>query len=94
LTDVLDRLGAALSDRYSLQREIGRGGQAEQAMLQLRRACRIWAETDLPVELAQTRFLLSRAYVALGNPDEGELEERTAQAAMDRIGTGALRRNE
>ena len=29
---------------------------------------------------------------ALGNADEAELEERTAQAAMDRIGAGALRR--
>jgi tetratricopeptide (TPR) repeat protein len=67
-------------------------GQAEQAMLYLRRACRIWAEIDLPIELAQTRLLLSRAYSALGNTDEAELEERTAQAAMDRIGAGALRR--
>jgi tetratricopeptide (TPR) repeat protein len=67
-------------------------GQAEQAMLHLRRACRIWAEIDLPIELAQTRLLLSRAYSALGNTDEAELEERTAQAAMDRIGAGALRR--
>jgi tetratricopeptide (TPR) repeat protein len=67
-------------------------GQAEQAMLHLQRACRIWAELDLPIELAQTRLLLSRAYAALGNTDEAELEERTAQAAMDRIGAGALRR--
>jgi len=66
-------------------------GQAEQAMLHLQRACRIWAEIDLPIELAQTRLLLSRAYSALGNNDEAELEERTARAAMDRIGAGALR---
>ena len=63
-------------------------GQADQAMLHLQRACRIWAELDLPIELAQTRFLLSRAYLALGNIDEAELEERTARAAMDRIATG------
>ena len=70
------------------------GGQAEQAVVHLRRACRIWAEIDLPIELAQTRVLLSRAYSALGNTDEAELEERTAQAAMDRIGAGALRREQ
>ena len=64
-------------------------GQAEQAMLHLRRACRIWAEIDLPMELAQSRLLLSRAYAALGNTDEAELEERTAKAAMDRIGANA-----
>jgi pimeloyl-ACP methyl ester carboxylesterase/tetratricopeptide (TPR) repeat protein len=68
------------------------GGQAEQAMVHLRRACRIWAEIDLPIELAQTRLLLSRAYSALGNADEAELEERAAQAAMERIGSRALRR--
>jgi tetratricopeptide (TPR) repeat protein len=61
-------------------------GQAQQAMWSLRRACRIWAEIDLPMELAQTRLLLSRAYSALGNTDEAELEERTAEAAMERIG--------
>jgi pimeloyl-ACP methyl ester carboxylesterase/tetratricopeptide (TPR) repeat protein len=60
-------------------------GHAEAAMVHLRRACRIWAEIDLPVELAQTRLLLSRAYAALGNTDEAALEERTARAAMDRI---------
>ena len=68
------------------------GGRPEQAMLVLRRACRIWAEIDLPIELAQTRLLLSRAYSALGNADEAELEERSAQAAMDRVGARALRR--
>jgi tetratricopeptide (TPR) repeat protein len=67
-------------------------GQAEQALLHLRRARRIWAEIDLPIELAQTRLLLSRAYSALGNTEEAELEERAARAAMDRIGAGALRR--
>jgi len=66
-------------------------GQADQAMLYLQRACRIWAELDLPIELAQTRFLLSRAYSALGNSDEAVSEERAARAAMDRIGAGALR---
>lgn len=65
------------------------GGRAEQAMVHLRRACRSWAEIDLPVELAQTRLLLARAYAALGNADEAELEERTARATMDRIGAGA-----
>ena len=64
-------------------------GQAEQAMPHLRRACRIWTEIDLPMELAQTRLLLARAYLALGNADEAELEERTAKVAMDRIGAKA-----
>ncbi len=58
--------------------------RAEPAVLHLRRASRIWAEIDLPVELAQTRLLLSRAYAALGDADAAELEERAAQAAMAR----------
>lgn len=66
-------------------------GQAEPATVHLRRASRIWAEIDLPIALAQTRLLLSRAYSLLGYTDEAEWEERAAQAAMDRIGTGALR---
>ncbi len=66
-------------------------GQAEQAMLHLQRACRIWAEINLPLDLAHTRLLLARAYSALGNTDEAELEERAAQAAMERIGAGSLR---
>ncbi len=61
------------------------GGQSEQAVLNLRRACRIWAEIDLPRELAQTRLVLSRAYSALGNTDEAELERRAAETTMDRI---------
>ena len=66
-------------------------GQAEQAMFHLQRACRTWAEIDLPFELARTRLLLSRAYSALGNADEAQLEERTAHAALGRIRAGALR---
>jgi tetratricopeptide (TPR) repeat protein len=68
-------------------------GAAGEAMLHLQRACRIWGEIDLPLELAQSRRLLARAYRALGNVDEAELEERAAQAAMDRIGAGAGARN-
>jgi hypothetical protein len=45
------------------------------------------------MELAQTRLLLSRAYLALGNTDEAELEERTAKAAIDRIEARARRRD-
>ena len=57
-------------------------GQFEQAALHLRRACRSWAEIDLPIELAQTRLLLARVYSALGNADEAALDERTAHAAL------------
>jgi tRNA A-37 threonylcarbamoyl transferase component Bud32/tetratricopeptide (TPR) repeat protein len=65
--------------------ELARGA-AEPALVQLRTAGRLWAEIDLPVELAQTRLLLARAYSALGNADQAELEEQAAQSAMARSG--------
>jgi hypothetical protein len=57
----------------------------------LRRACRVWTEIDLPLELAQTRLLLSRAYSVEGNIDDAELEERAARTVMDSIRAGTLR---
>ena len=66
--------------RVELARE-----RPEPAIPHLRRAARIWTEIDLPVELAQTRLLLARAYAALGDTDAAELEDRTAQAALARI---------
>jgi tetratricopeptide (TPR) repeat protein len=63
-------------------------GQAERAMRHLRRACRIWGEINLRFDLAHTRLLLSRAYSALGNADEAELEERAARAALDMMVSG------
>jgi len=67
--------------------ELARGG-AEDALAHLRRARRIWTEIDLPFELARTRLLLSRAYLALGDRDEAAMEERAALAIMSRIGAG------
>jgi tetratricopeptide (TPR) repeat protein len=65
--------------------------RTEQAMVQLRRACRIWGDLELPIELAQTRLLLSRAYAAMGNVEEAAREQRTAHATMQRVGAGTVR---
>ena len=65
---------------------------AREAMLHLRRACRGWTAIELPLELAQTRLLLSRAYSVQGNADEADLEERAARTARDSIRAGTLRR--
>ena len=43
----------------------------------------------MPIELAQTRFLLSLAYAALGDADAAALEEGTARAALARVGASA-----
>ncbi len=60
-------------------------GNAGAAILYFRRACRIWTEISLPVELAETRQLLSRTYAALGNVEEAEMEERAARTTLDRV---------
>jgi tetratricopeptide (TPR) repeat protein len=62
--------------------------RAEQAIVHLRHARRLWTEIELPFELARTRLLLARAYSMLGERDEAEMEERAAHATMSRIGVG------
>jgi DNA-binding winged helix-turn-helix (wHTH) protein len=66
-------------------------GQAQEAIVHLRRACRVWTQIELPLELAQTRLLLARAYSVQGNADEAELEERAARTVMDGIREGTAR---
>ena len=66
-------------------------GQPEQAAAHLRRACRHWAEVDFPIELAQTRVLLSQAYAALGNADEAALESHAAKSILDGVLAGTAR---
>jgi tRNA A-37 threonylcarbamoyl transferase component Bud32/tetratricopeptide (TPR) repeat protein len=63
--------------------------RAADAVTQLRRAGRIYAELELPLELAQTRLLLARAYREQGNADDAELEERSARTAIERVQAGA-----
>jgi len=64
-------------------------GRPKEALLELRRAQRIWTETELPFELARTRVLLARAYSLLGEAEEAKLEERAAQATLSRIGVAS-----
>ncbi|HKU60595.1 MAG TPA: serine/threonine-protein kinase [Gemmatimonadales bacterium] len=68
--------------------ELGRA-QYGPAVQYLRRAARIWTSIDVPIELAQTRFLLSLAYAALGDAEAASLEEGTARAALARVGAPA-----
>ena len=63
-------------------------GHAAPGVEHLRRACRILGEIGLPLELAQARRLLSRAYTAAGNADEAELEAQAATAVLERVDSG------
>jgi tRNA A-37 threonylcarbamoyl transferase component Bud32/tetratricopeptide (TPR) repeat protein len=79
----LEGAAAVARGRVALAR-----GQAGDAMLRFRRACRIWGDIDLRVDLAHTRLLLSQAYEALGNRDEAELEQRAGREALERMREG------
>ncbi|HKH93411.1 MAG TPA: protein kinase [Gemmatimonadaceae bacterium] len=65
-------------------------GNADEAVLHLRRARKTWTEVDMPFELASTRLLLARAFTTLGHLDEAGLEERAARATLERIGAKSI----
>lgn len=61
-------------------------GEVESAIEALRRAWRIWQETDAPYEAARTRRSLAEAYHAAGDPAAAELELSAATTAFERLG--------
>jgi tetratricopeptide (TPR) repeat protein len=56
------------------------------AAAELRRAWKLWKESDLPYEAARARMFLGEAYRACGNPDDAELELRAAAMSFERLG--------
>jgi DNA-binding CsgD family transcriptional regulator/predicted negative regulator of RcsB-dependent stress response len=62
-------------------------GDPEGAVDQLRTAVDLWADLDLPYELARTRFDLARALEA-AEPDLATDHARRALVVLDRIGAG------
>lgn len=61
-------------------------GENDSAIESLRRAWRIWQETDAPYEAARTRRSLAEAYLAAGDPEAAELELSAAEAVFERLG--------
>ena len=61
-------------------------GQAADALLHLREACRRWQEIEAPYEAAKTRLLLADAYRALGDDDAAVLELDAADVVFQRLG--------
>ena len=55
-------------------------GEAERALVALRRACQGWQQLDAPYETAQARVLVARACLALGDGDGATLELAAAGA--------------
>jgi 2-polyprenyl-6-methoxyphenol hydroxylase-like FAD-dependent oxidoreductase/DNA-binding CsgD family transcriptional regulator len=63
-------------------------GDAQRALLALRRALHLWQELEAPYEAAQTRVLLSEACRALGDGETADLELAAAREAFTWLRAG------
>ena len=61
-------------------------GAADAAVPNLRRACKLWQEVQLPYETATARLLLAGAYRATGSPEDAELELQAAKSTFQGLG--------
>jgi DNA-binding CsgD family transcriptional regulator len=62
------------------------GGDAEAALVALRRAATLWQELGVPYEAARARVLLARACRALRDGDAAALELEAARGVFERLG--------
>ena len=62
------------------------GGDAQSALVALRRAWLAWAEASVPYEAARTRELMGRACRALGDEEAAELELEAARRVLGELG--------
>jgi tetratricopeptide (TPR) repeat protein len=58
----------------------------DEAVPNLRRACALWQEVQLPYETATARLLLAGAYRATGCAEDAELEHQAAMSALKGLG--------
>jgi DNA-binding CsgD family transcriptional regulator len=61
-------------------------GEAEAALVSLRRAWQLWEEIGAPYQSARTRVLIGEACAALGDHDAAGLELEAARAGFERLG--------
>ena len=61
-------------------------GDHSGAIIQARRARKIWQEVDFPYEVARSRVLLGQALQAAGEEEPGKLELEAALSALERLG--------
>jgi len=61
-------------------------GAAVAAVPNVRRACKLWQEIQLPYETATARLLLAGAYRATGSPEDAELELQAATSTLKGLG--------
>jgi ATP/maltotriose-dependent transcriptional regulator MalT len=65
--------------------ELGEG-EAQAALMPLRRAGKLWQELDAPYEVARVRMLLGLACRELGDSDTAALELEAARGAFEELG--------
>jgi DNA-binding CsgD family transcriptional regulator len=63
-------------------------GDAEAALVSLRRAWQLWEEIGAPYQSARTRALIGEACAVLGDHDAAALELEAARAGFERLGAG------
>jgi DNA-binding CsgD family transcriptional regulator len=61
-------------------------GDAQAALVSLRRSVQAWQELDAPYGVARARVLAARACLALGDGDTAELELDAARSTFDALG--------
>ncbi|NGO55564.1 LuxR C-terminal-related transcriptional regulator [Allomesorhizobium camelthorni] len=62
------------------------GGEAEAALVALRRALEVWQEIEAPYETARVRVLIGLACRVLRDEDSAELELAAARATFEQLG--------
>ncbi len=89
LNEIAERQGTDLLDAMAAQ---GRGevalaeGDAQTALVALRRACQAWQELDAPHEVARARVLLGLTCRSLGDEDTAGFELEAARGAFAQLG--------
>jgi serine/threonine protein kinase/tetratricopeptide (TPR) repeat protein len=89
LTSIADAYGSpALAARAAFAQGLVdlNDSQPARAATSLRRAWKLSKESDLPYEAACARVSLGKAYRAMGNKEDAELELKAAAASFERLG--------
>jgi DNA-binding NarL/FixJ family response regulator len=80
-TDLLDAMAAQARGEVSLAE-----GEAQAALVALRRACQAWHELDAPHEAARARVLLGLTCRSLGDDDSAAFELEAARGVFAELG--------
>jgi DNA-binding CsgD family transcriptional regulator len=80
-TDLLDAMSAQARGEVALAE-----GEAQAALVALRRACQAWQELDAPYDAARTRVLLGLTCRSLGDEDTAAFELEAARGVFAELG--------